>query len=156
MIIKEILEVLEHKKQLFLDLEKKTEDMNTLDFQDLVDRIEERNLILKEIEIIDANIKEKVIHDNRLKNILNNTINRDELNEDELSAYLLVLEIKAVVNRIMQYDDLIRMHLDFEKHKILERVENLNTSSSSVAEKYQKSIETGVNKPVNSIKNNTI
>lgn len=156
MLITDIKNLLNRKKSLFLELEKATEDMNTLEFQELVDRIDERNRILKDVEEIDTILKEELLGKDHIKAILNNTLDRETLKDEELEVYLLSLEIKAVVNRIMQYDDLIRMHLDFEKQRILEKVQKLNTSSTSVAEKYQKSVETGVKKPLNNFKKNTI
>ena len=57
------------------------------------------------------------------------------------------LEIKGVINRILQNEPMLKERLELERADLLKKLEENKKSSGSVAQKYYNSIHTGINKP---------
>lgn len=144
LLFQQLVDLLLKKKELFLELEETTSDMSVVPFESLVDRMEQRGQLLEEIGRIDGEIKEICQGDDEARAALNHTCDREGLTPELEQLYDLSLGIKAVVNRVMKYEEQITMHLEFEKKRIEEKMEALNVSGSAVANRYHQSVQTGI------------
>ena len=136
-----------HKKDLFFQLELLTEHMCLQDVDALVDTMEKRTIIFKEIESLDILIKTFTNDDHKLRQALNHEFPKNTFDTELAMLYDLSLSIKACINRINQNDDHILLHMDFEKQLILGKIEKLNTSGAVAANKYHRSTPSRSNNP---------
>lgn len=143
----QLLPLLARKKLLFLEVEEVTSDMCVLSIEDLVIHTDKRGRLLEEISKIDEEIKLLCDNDTALWDALNHICGRQDLPDELAELFDLSLSIKAVINRILKNEDNIRLHLISEKQRVVEKMENLNMSGTSVAERYHRSVQTGRNQP---------
>ena len=138
---------LTRKKNLFLQIEEITDNMCLLQVEELLVSVEARQIRLEEITQLDITLKEYCQEDPLLKSVLNHDCTTKGLSDELCTLYDIALSIKACVNRIMQNDENVRLHLAFEKDRILSNIEQLNTSSTVVADRYHRSIQTANSNP---------
>lgn len=139
-----LLKLLAQKKQEFLRCEALTESLLTLPLEEVESAVENRQAILDYIVKLDAEIKaQNEKEEKSLLNILNHESERDGLSEDEGAIYDASLAVKAVVARIQAIEPAVVERFTLEQNYIQEQIEKMNQSSYVVAEKYQKSLQTG-------------
>ena len=143
----ESLQLLNRKKNLFLQLEEITGNMTLLEVNELITSMEQRGVLLKEVEDLDATLHAFCVNDPLLRGAINHTCTKDNLSQDLCTIYDISLTVKSIVNRITLNDDNIRIHLSYEKERILSHISKLNTSGTSVASRYHKSAQTGRSNP---------
>lgn len=148
--------LLAQKKQLFLELESVTADMSLYQVNELAECMEKRSRLLQQVEQIDAELKLMCITDEELRQVLNNRCPREGLSPQLSALYDASLSIKAVVNRMMKNDDAIKEHLEYEKQRITQKIEELNQIGAVVAGKYYRSVQTGVPRPIGAGKDRMI
>ncbi len=150
-----ILNLLQQKKDILLNLEKITEPMGLFSVDELSNCIEQRTSLLSQMGLIDKDVKRFCENDDLLRQTLNHTCIRGDLSEELTLLYDVSLNIKAIIMRLKNNDENIKQHLEFEKSRILDRIENLNKSGPVVAKQYNKSMQTALKKPA-SFKKSTI
>ena len=138
---------LTRKKNLFLQIEEITGNMCLLQVEELLVSVAERQIRLDEITQLDITLKEYCQEDPLLKKVLNHDCTTNQLTPELCTLYDIALAIKACVNRIIQNDESIRLHLAFEKDRILSKIEQHNTSSTVVADRYHRSVQTANSNP---------
>ncbi|WP_099205328.1 hypothetical protein [Scatolibacter rhodanostii] len=140
----EVLALLTEKKKLFSDFESITETMLFLQVDDLALSIEKRENLLQEIQGIDTKLHELCLHNQEINEALHHEGNANQLSPDAAKIYDMALNIKAIVNRVLKNEEPIRTHLDEEKQRLFDAMENLNKSGESVAGQYHQSVMTGL------------
>ena len=148
--------LLAQKKQLFLELEAVTADMPLYQVEELAECMEERGRLLKKIEQIDEELRTRFASDEPLHSALNNQCDREGLSPALRELYDASLGVKAVVNRIIKNESAITDHLEYEKQRITQKMEELNQSGGVVADKYYRSVQTAINRPLGQGKNEMI
>lgn len=148
--------LLAQKKQLFLELESVTADMSLYQVEELAECMEKRSRLLQQVEQADDELRLICSADEQLRQVLNNQCSREELSPTLAALYDASLSIKAVVNRMMKNDDAIKEHLEYEKQRITQKIEELNQSGAVVADKYYRSVQTAINRPLGSGKDRMI
>ena len=151
-----ILELLAQKKALFLELESVSADMPLYQVEELAECMEKRGVIFRDAEQVDEELGMLSASDPELRLTLSNRCNRDGLSPALLAVYDASLGVKAVANRIQKSDGLIKEHLEYEKQRITQRMEELNHSSEKAADKYYRSIQIAVDRPLEAGKNRMI
>ena len=136
-------ELLCSKKELFFQLEELTEQMSLLEVDALAVIMETRQRILQEISVLDEQIVAFCDEDEELRTALNHKCRKQDLSPELAKFYDVSLAIKATANRIVQNDEHIQMHMEFEKKRALEKIQQLNTSGPVVASRYHNSAQTG-------------
>ena len=139
----EPLQLLNRKKNLFLQLEEITGNMTLLEVDGLLNSVEQRGVLLKEVEDIDATLRAYFLSDPLLKSVISHACNKNDLSPPLCDLYDISLTIKAIVNRIALNDGNIRLHLKFEKDRILSNIQKLNQGGAVVADRYHRSTQTG-------------
>ena len=139
----EPLQLLNRKKNLFLQLEEITGSMTLLEVDELLTCIEQRGVLLTEVADIDATLHAYYLTDPMLKSAISHSCTKNDLSPALCDLYDISLTIKSIVNRITLNDGNIRLHLKFEKERILSNIEKLNKGGTGVADKYHRSTQTG-------------
>ncbi|NLV86904.1 MAG: hypothetical protein GX025_06775 [Clostridiales bacterium] len=140
----EILELLTKKKDLFFEIEDLTEKMKYAPVEELSDIFEARGKVLSLVGEIDNEIRELSYEDKALKSLLNNSSSPEGLSGMAADIYKASLSVKAVANRVLNSEPELMSRIEDEKQKILSRIEEMNSSSHSVAGSYMKSVQTGI------------
>lgn len=146
--IEKLPELLKQKKELLLRFEAVTEQMYTLSPETLLDLVEERGRLLEKAGKLDEEIQEIGRYHPEVLPVLNNQRDLGGLEGLERQIYDASLAVKAVANRIRQNEDSLRQHIQLQKDAVLKRIENMNKSGYSVADKYYRSVQTGLNQPM--------
>ncbi len=144
----EILDLLERERSLCLRFEQAGQEMSTQE----VEQIEENMKFCEELLSKLKQIRKKIraLCDEKypdLLPVLNVQCDASSLSEGEKKVLDASLRVHAVLNRINGQEVLVREHLEFVREKIKGQIEKLNQSSVSVAEKYRKSVSTGLTRP---------
>ena len=148
--------LLTRKKNLFLQLEEVTGNMSLLQVEELLISTEQRGLLLEEINELDMELKAYYLQDPLLKSAITHSCNKSQLPPQLAELYDISLTVKAIANRILKNDENIKIHLNFEKERILSKIQQLNTSGDVVASKYHRSVQTGRSNPLGVSKNKFI
>ncbi len=141
-----ILQKLEQKRKLFAEMESITSAMTLYKVEELAQSMQKRSKIINAIDEIDLQLRAQAEQNELLRRALNNSCDRSPLDGDMARVYDASLAVKAIVNRIIQNEQSVKKHLDFEKSRVLEGIEKLTQSGLSVADRYHKSVQTGRNK----------
>ncbi len=138
-----LLALLSQKQALFLEIEEITSHMSLQEVDALVESMERRGNLLNIIADLDIQLKESCATDNLLQQAINHECRKTDLPINLAPIYDLSLSIKGIIMRIGNNDETIRIHLDFEKERILSKIQQLNQSSGVVADRYHRSMTTG-------------
>lgn len=141
----QIIQFLSTKKELFLEIEATMDLLSYGEVDEITACMEERNKIIEQVKAIDIKIKAVCEKDKMLLAALNNSCNKSEISPTLIEIYDASLGVKAVVNRIMNNDNMVTMHLEHLQKKVLKQIKQMNTSVYVVADKYHRSLE-GVTK----------
>lgn len=139
----EILKLLNEKKILFLEVEQITNDIMSAPVSDIAATLERRGKLLDSVVLLDQKISAFVGNDAVVRSVLNNTCDASSLSKEYSTLFEASLKIKAIVNRIRNSENGIKERITTERDNTLAKIERLNQSSVSVAEKYKRSLETG-------------
>ena len=141
----QILEILEQKKTFFLLYEKEMEALPLLATEELEPCVLRGAKIIEKIEELEAKLKRLIKQNGSLAiSVVNHTCDRGQLTPELWLIYDASLAVKAVASRILQNNAMILQRIEMEKTKALENIKGLNSKSSSVAGKYQRSAQAGV------------
>lgn len=143
MSFRRILELLIEKKNLFVQFELATEPMLIGDVDECEQCMEIRTRCMEKIEAIDGEIGTLIVGQVPLRRALNHDCSREELPSELRSIYDASFEVKAVANRLLKNSDGILMHLEDEKQRITDKIEEISQSGSSVAGHYYDSVRMG-------------
>lgn len=141
-----VIEILNEKRKLFLEIERVTEPMYYGEADEIADCMEKRSTLIEKIILLDNEIKELCAGDEPLRDALNNKCNRQGLIESLAEVYDASTGVFAVINRIIGNQKAIEEHLLDEKARIEEKIKETESSGYSVANQYYQSIQTGVNR----------
>lgn len=141
------VELLGSKKEHFLQIEVLTESMKTAPLEELLVVFEQRGEILKLVEDLDKELGLLAKSAPCIKDALNNAAPPLASDKKLAVIYKLSLDIKAAANRILKTDPEILQRVENERKQLLERLEEMNNSGSSVASSYMRSVQTGVTVP---------
>lgn len=137
------LYLLSQKYRLFFELESLTDNMSLLEVGALIESMDRRTKLLEEISLLDVALKDACEADSALQKALNHQCNKRDLSPELAKFYDISLSIKAIIMRIQNNDENIRAHLDFEKKRIISKLEQINHSGGVVANSYHRSMNTG-------------
>ncbi len=139
----ELKNLLRKKRDLFLEVEAITQDINVGPIDRFNELLEKRGEALEQVILTDNQIKAITDGNEVLQSVLNCTCEISELQGELKELFEEVLSVKAIVNRIIKNEDIVRLRLESERDSLLNRIETINSSSNSVAESYKRSVETG-------------
>lgn len=148
--------LLSEKLNVFKELEVITESMCILDVDNIIKAVESRERLLENIFKIDAELLVFFEKDQKLSDCVNLVSSRLDLSDELLAMYDLSFKIRGCVNRIRKNENQIREYMQFQKDQILSKIESLNQSASSVANKYHSGVQTSRTNSLNSKKNRFI
>ena len=139
----ELKNLLHKKQELFLDVEAITNEINEFSIDRITELLEKRGEALEQVVLIDNQIKMIVGDNDKLQSVLSCTCEISELQGEPKELFEEVLRIKAIVNRIIKNEDIIRLKIESERDSLLNKIETINSSSNSIAESYKRSVNTG-------------
>lgn len=142
-----LLALLEQKRTLYLTCERLTEALCTAPAEELSGLIEQRGLHLAEAEKLDSAIRALCASDTPLRDVLNHNCPRDGLGHALGELYDASQAVKAVASRILQCEDMARARLELERDRAAEGLRTVEANRSGVADRYLKSVETGLSSP---------
>jgi len=140
----ELKNLLRKKRDLFLEVEAVTQDINVGPIDQINELLEKRGEALEQVILTDNQIITIIDGNANLQSVLSCTCEISELQGESKELFEEVLSVKAIVNRIIKNEDTVRLRLESERDSLLNRIETINSSSNSVAESYKRSVETGV------------
>jgi len=139
----ELKKLLQTKQELFLAVEAITNDISEAPIDQIVLLLDVRGDTLEQVISIDNQIKAIVGTDEKIRSVLNCTCEMSALQGDLKELFEAALRVKSVVNRIIKNEDTVRLRIEHERDSLLDKIENINSSSNVVAESYKRSVKTG-------------
>lgn len=139
--------LLQEKKQLYSRFEHITNEMSALSPDDFQASMEAREGVLTQIKELDNRVIGLCYEDDAARHALNAQCDRGALAEDLAQIYDTSMSVRGIMNRILKNESTLRQMMEDHRAKILEKIEELNTSGLSVADKYSRSLEGAVAKP---------
>lgn len=134
--------ILTQEFNLFREIEDITSQMSILDAEGIIKAVADREVLIEQIIELDETLCIYLDKDPALSDAVNIISSRQDLTGELLTMYDLAFKIKGVTNRIRRYDESIRENMEFQKQKILNKIENLNQSTGCVANKYNTGVTT--------------
>ena len=139
-IYEDVIGYLREKIALLNEIEKITDSMAVVPQEELLACTEKRGELVDKIKIIDDKLREFAGMDNDVRNVLNNVCEKDDLTPELSKIYIEVLAVNAVLNRINSNDDVIKNRIQYEKEKILNKIQTFNQSGEAATQRYYKSV----------------
>lgn len=139
--------LLQEKKQLYSRFEQITNEMSALSPDDFQLSMNAREATLNQIKALDSQIVPLCYDDDSARHALNAQCDRGALAEDLAQIYDASMSVRGIMNRILKNESTLRQLMEDHKANILDKIEELNASSLSVADKYSRSLEGAVAKP---------
>lgn len=139
----ELKTLLHKKRELFLNVETITNEINEFPIDRITELLEKRGEALEHVILIDNQIQMLIVGNEELQSVLSCTCEISELKDELKELFEEVLRIKAIVNRIIKNEDTIRLKIESERDSLLNKIETINSSSNSIAESYKRSVNTG-------------
>jgi hypothetical protein len=136
----DVVGCLREKVKLLSEVEKITDSMAVVPQEELLACTEKRGELVDKIKIIDDKLREFAGMDNDVRNVLNNVCEKDDLTPELSKIYIEVLAVNAVLNRINSNDDVIKNRIQYEKEKILNKIQTFNQSGEAATQRYYKSV----------------
>lgn len=146
----ELKNLLQKKRKLFLEVEEITNEMNESHIDTITELLEKRGKALEQVIELEAQIKPIIDDDESLNSVLNCSCDMASLKGEIKELFEEALRVRAIVNRIIKNEDIVRLKIESERESLLNKIETLNNSSISVAESYKRSVKTGL--PQNTFK----
>ncbi len=143
-----ILALLAQKRDLFLEFERVSNGLCTQAVDELQQGMEQRGALLRQVCGLDEQLRGLCGGDTALRDAVDNRCGRGDLPPDLARVFDASMEVKAVVNRILNGEEATRRHLEQQREQILQKIEAMNSSASAVAEKYRRSVQTGMPQPM--------
>ncbi len=139
-IYEDVIGYLREKTAILSEIEKITDSMAVVPQEELLACTEKRGELVDKIKIIDDKLREFAGMDNDVRNVLNNVCEKDDLTPELSKIYIEVLAVNAVLNRINSNDDVIKNRIQYEKEKILNKIQTFNQSGEAATQRYYKSV----------------
>ncbi len=134
------IDYLREKTSLLKEVEKITELMAVVPQEELLDFTEKRGNLIDDIKSIDDRLREIAGLDSTIRAVLNNDCEKDELSPEFSKLYVEVLTVNAVLNRINRNDDVIKNRIEYERTKILNKIQAFNQGGEAATQRYYKSV----------------
>lgn len=131
-----LLQLLEEKKELFLEMEQVSEKMLLMDADELAQACSQRQKILDQVQEIDRVLKGMCQEDEEARLVMNHEVQPEAEDKALKALYEMSFAVKAVVNRIVREEEARRNHMEQQRDAIKYKIEELNQSGSSVARQY--------------------
>lgn len=131
-----LLQLLEEKKELFLEMEQVSEKMLLMDADELTQACSQRQKILDQVQEIDRVLKGVCQEDEEARLVMNHEVQPEAEDKALKALYEMSFAVKAVVNRIVREEEARRNHMEQQRDAIKYKIEELNQSGSSVARQY--------------------
>ncbi|MCL1804916.1 MAG: hypothetical protein FWG28_02775 [Clostridiales bacterium] len=142
--LEQMLDLLEQKRVYFLHYEREMEELPLLPTEEMEDCLERGASLIKKIEELDGRLNRLVQQEGPMAlSAVNHECDRGQLSPDLGKLFDASMGVKAVANRILQNDGLIRQRIAYEREQALEKIKEINNRSDSVAGKYQRYTQTG-------------
>ena len=139
----QMLDLLDQKKVFFLHYEKEMEALPLLPVEELEPCVQRGAILIKKIEELDGKLSQLIQANGPLaRSAVNHDCDRGQLDPELARLYDASLSVKAVANRILKNDDMIRQRISYERDKAMESIKEINTRSASVAGRYRQSAQT--------------
>ena len=139
-IYEDVIGYLREKIALLSQIEKITDSMAVVPQEELLACTEKRGELVDKIKIIDDKLREFAGMDNDVRNVLNNACEKDDLTPELSKIYIEVLAVNAVLNRINSNDDVMKNRIQYEKEKILNKIQTFNQGGEAATQRYYKSV----------------
>ena len=131
-----LLQLLEEKKELFLEMEQVSEKMLLMDADELAQACSQRQKILDQVQEIDRVLKGMCQEDEEARLVMNHEVQPEAEDKALKALYEMSFAVKAVVNRIVREEEARRNHMEQQRDAIKYKIEELNQSGTSVARQY--------------------
>jgi len=139
-IYEDVIGYLREKTTILSEIERITDSMAVVPQEELLACTEKRGELVEKIKMIDDKLREFAGMDNEVRNVLNNVCEKDDLTPELSKIYIEVLAVNAVLNRINSNDDVIKNRIQYEKEKILNKIQTFNQSGEAATQRYYKSV----------------
>ena len=139
-LYEDVIACLREKIKLLSEVEKITDSMAVVPQEELLACTEKRGKLVDEIKLLDDKLREFAGMDNEIRSVLNNVCEKDDLTEELSKVYVEVLSVNAVLNRINSNDDVIKNRIEYEREKILNKIQSFNQGGEAATQRYYKSV----------------
>lgn len=139
-LVEDVIGCLQKKTELLSEVEKITESMAVVPQEELLTCTEKRGNLIDEIKLLDDKLREFASMNNEIRSVLNNLCEKDDLTEELSKVYVEVLSVNAVLNRINSNDDVIKNRIEYEREKLLNKIQTFNQGGEAATQRYYKSI----------------
>ncbi len=128
------------KRDLLLEYEKQTQCILVCDVDDIETHVSRRQALIEKIDGIDACVEETCCKNEPdlalLYRAVQNKCAMEELPQNMVCVFRAGQEVFAVANRIRETEIQAMQRLELEKERLLERIKEVNRSTTAKAAKY--------------------
>lgn len=154
--LSKIAVLLSQQKEKLRELEEVTDAMAGASADEITAAMEKREEIFKPLIEINEELKKAANGDGNLKRALGNEGNRSEVAPPYDEIYDASMESRAIANRIIRNEGMVRGTIEAEAERLKKQIEELNSAGGSVADRYQKSVQLGLNRQIKPDKNDLV
>ncbi len=154
--LSKIAVLLSQQKEKLRELEEVTDAMAGATADEITAAMEKREEIFKPLTEINEELKRAAKKDGQLRQALNNEGNRSEVGAPYDEIYDASMESRAIANRIIRNEGVARGAIEAQTERLRKQIEELNSAGGSVADKYQKSLQMGINRQLGTDKDELI
>ena len=140
----EIRALLEEKKNVLSEIERVSDEMKYAKAEELIELFAQRGELLESAKAFGEKIDALAIGNEPLTAALKNSCEPTSLSAGLGEIYDVSLRIKAIANRVLREEEGVKEHIQLERDSLLQKIEDLNSGSASVAGSYLRSVQTGV------------
>lgn len=139
----QLVALLGQKRDKLLEIERVTDWMYSLEVEELEVCMEQRSALFADIDALDRSMAGLCGDDRELAEALHQGRPKETFAPALQQVYDAALSVRAVGYRLLQNIEGVRLHLESEKQRIADKMEEINNSASSVADQYYRSVQTG-------------
>ena len=144
--MQQMLDLLEQKRTYLLHYEKELEALPLLPAQELEACVLRGELIVEKLKELDGKLGGLLRQNGAAAmSAVNHDCDRGQLDPELGRLYDAALEVKAVANRIVQNNSVIKERIALEREKALEGIRDVSKRSASVAGRYRQTTEARAN-----------
>lgn len=151
-----ILTCLSEKYACFLDLEEVTVPMQYETVEVLEELMEKRRVLFERIAHLDAQIQSLTQEDAFCRQVIEQRVSAEKLEGPLKEISEVSLRCRLSANRLLKNEEVIQLHLESEKQRVMDQMKSLNENGAVLATRYHSSVKSGRNRVVPSTKKRLI
>lgn len=139
----QVLELLKEKQNHFLEFFRITEKMCFCPIEELIDLMEQRLKLQTKIDAINQELEKLYLHAPDLEQAVKQPLETPNQKDETEQIRDLSLSVRGIISQIQEYGPTLQERVELEKEGLMKKIQELNKSSATIADKYYNTIRSG-------------